>query len=123
MMIGKICKENKFWIKEEEITGFLKTTNEFMRGLVERSEPRYFIVFLLLLVCTFGTIYKGLIIAGPGGGIWLLVSPAVILGLMNQVGLSLAAYHHQPLLLHVTFINSLSILWLRMGELHGCFII
>jgi hypothetical protein len=122
-MISGIGKENKFWINEEETTGCLETSDEFMRGLVRRFEPTYFIVFLLILVCTFGAIYKGLITAGPGGGIWLLANPAVILGLMNQVGLSLAVYHHQPLLLHVTFMNSLSILWLRMGELHGCCII
>jgi hypothetical protein len=117
IMADESDRGSQFWIKEEEIIGCLKTADEFMLGLVKRFEPTYFIVFLLLLVFTFGAVYKGLIIAGPGGGIELLDSPAVILGLVSLVGLSLAIHHHQPLLLHVALMNSLCALRLRKGNL------
>ncbi|MHC4265440.1 MAG: hypothetical protein ACYSUK_05840 [Planctomycetota bacterium] len=116
-MISGVNKENEFWIKEEVIIGCSETRNELMHSLGKRFEPIDFIVFLLLLVCTFGIIHNGLIIAGPGGGIGLIFSPAVILGLVSLLGLSLPIYNHQLLLLHIVFTCSLSKLWLRMGDL------
>ncbi|MHC4151259.1 MAG: hypothetical protein ACYSSP_04080 [Planctomycetota bacterium] len=87
-------------------------------GVIDCTETlRNFILFLLLLVFAFGFIFKRLIIAGPGGGIGLFFSPAVILGLVSLLGLSLPIFNHQPLLLHIVLTFFLSALWLRMGEL------
>ena len=116
-MTSGIEKENKFWIKEEVIINCSETANEFKNYLAKKFESIEFIVFLLLLVSTFGVIYNGLIIAGPGGGIGLFFSPAVILGLVSLLGLSPPIFNHQPLLLHISIIFFLSALWLRMGEL------
>ncbi|MHC4187114.1 MAG: hypothetical protein ACYSRQ_02870 [Planctomycetota bacterium] len=83
---------------------------ELIRSQGKRFGVTEFAVWLLPFFCVFGAIYKRLIIAGPGGGIGLICNPAVILGLMSLVGLSLAIYHHQPLLLYVALMYSLGVL-------------
>ncbi|MHC4292811.1 MAG: hypothetical protein ACYSTX_00845 [Planctomycetota bacterium] len=83
---------------------------ELIRSLGKRFGVTELIVWLLPFFCVFGAIYKRLIIAGPGGGIVMFNNPAVILGLMSLVGLSLAIYHRQPLLLYIALIYSLGVL-------------
>jgi hypothetical protein len=83
---------------------------ELIRSLGKRFGITEFAVWLLPFFFVFGAIYKRLIIAGPGGGFGHIFNPAVILGLMGLVGLSLTIYHRQPLLLYIALIYSLGTL-------------
>ena len=98
-MIRGSDNENRFWTGERKMVYYLVTIIERIRVLSSRCESIHSIIFIPFLACIFNAVYKGLIIAGPGGGIGLFCGPTVIRGLVCVLGFSLAINHHQPLFL------------------------